>query len=107
MQFDMEMRLKSHWRTTNEEIQIVIADRGPGIPEEQMEAIFEPFVRLERSRSRDTGGIGLGLAIARTIVQAHGGEIVLSNRPGGGLSVCVHLPKNTDLQIVPLPEEPV
>lgn len=90
-----------------EEIQIVIDDRGPGIPEEQMATIFEPFVRLERSRSRDTGGIGLGLAIARTIVQAHGGEIALSNRPAGGLSVCVHLPKNTDPQTVPLPEEPV
>ena len=90
-----------------EEIQIVIDDRGPGIPEEQMATIFEPFVRLEHSRSRDTGGIGLGLAIARTIVQAHGGEIALSNRPAGGLSVCVHLPKNTEPQAVPLPEEPV
>ena len=83
---------------TKEEIQIVIADRGPGIPEEQMETIFEPFVRLERSRSRDTGGVGLGLAIARTIVQAHGGEIALSNRPDGGLTVRVHVPKNIGLQ---------
>ncbi len=66
---------------TNEEILIVIGDRGPGVPEEQMASIFEPFVRLESSRSRDTGGIGLGLAIARTIIQAHGGEIVLLQPP--------------------------
>ena len=87
-----------------QEIKIIIADRGPGIPKAQMETIFEPFVRLENSRSRDTGGIGLGLAIARTVVQAHGGEIALSNRPGGGLSVCVHLPKDTVQQTAFLSE---
>ena len=83
-----------------EEIQKVIADRGPGIPEEQMATIFEPFVRLERSRSRDTGGIDLSLAIACITVQAHGGGIALSNRPGGELIARVHLPKSTDRQTV-------
>lgn len=71
---------------------ITIADRGPGLPEDQLEAVFAPFVRLETSRSRDTGGAGLGLAIARTIIQAHGGEVRLHNRAGGGLEAVVRLP---------------
>ncbi|WP_372840837.1 ATP-binding protein [Phaeovulum sp.] len=71
---------------------ITIADSGPGLPDDQLEAVFEPFARFEASRSRDTGGAGLGLAIARTIVQAHGGEVHLRNRPEGGLEAVVHLP---------------
>jgi signal transduction histidine kinase len=54
--------------------------------------VFEPFVRLEGSRSRDTGGVGLGLAIARTIIQAHGGTVILRNRREGGLKAVVTLP---------------
>ncbi|RYH07169.1 ATP-binding protein [Tropicimonas sp. IMCC6043] len=71
---------------------IAVKDRGPGIPEEQVEHVFDPFVRLETSRSRDTGGTGLGLSIARTIVQSHGGDITLRNREGGGLAATVTLP---------------
>jgi signal transduction histidine kinase len=71
---------------------ITIADDGPGLPEDQFENVFEPFVRLEGSRSRDTGGVGLGLAIARSIVRAHGGEITLANLPAGGLEATVQLP---------------
>jgi signal transduction histidine kinase len=71
---------------------ITIADLGPGLPEDQLDKVFEPFVRLEGSRSRETGGVGLGLAIAQTIVQAHGGEIVLRNRSEGGLEATVRLP---------------
>jgi len=71
---------------------ITIADDGPGLPQDQFENVFEPFVRLEGSRSRDTGGVGLGLAIARSIVRAHGGEITLANRPAGGLAATVQLP---------------
>ena len=71
---------------------ITIADSGPGLPKDQLEAAFEPFVRLEGSRNRDTGGVGLGLAIARTIVQAHGGTVLLRNRAGGGLDAIVRLP---------------
>ena len=70
----------------------VIEDEGPGIPEVGLERVFEPFVRLEESRSRDTGGTGLGLAIARTIVRGHGGYIRLQNREGGGLRATVTLP---------------
>ena len=71
---------------------ITIADNGPGLPDDQLEAVFEPFVRLEGSRSRDTGGVGLGLAIARTIIQAHGGTVILRNRLQGGLEAVVTLP---------------
>ncbi|WP_319517429.1 ATP-binding protein [uncultured Martelella sp.] len=72
---------------------ILIEDEGPGIPEDEMHRVFEPFVRLETSRSRETGGVGLGLSIARTIILAHGGSIALENRPAGnGLRVTVTLP---------------
>ena len=71
---------------------ITIADRGPGLPEHQLEAVFEPFARFEPSRSRETGGVGLGLAITRTIVQAHGGTVTLRNRCKGGLAAVVRLP---------------
>ena len=73
-------------------LRVVIDDDGPGIPEADFERVFQPFVRLEESRSRETGGIGLGMAIARSIVRAHGGEIALANRPEGGLRVTIRLP---------------
>jgi signal transduction histidine kinase len=73
-------------------IQITVDDDGPGIPEAELGRVFQPFYRLEESRSRDTGGIGLGLAIAQSIVQTHGGELRLANRPDGGLSACISLP---------------
>ncbi len=75
------------------ELRIVIDDDGPGIAHEDSERVFGPFVRLEKSRSRDTGGIGLGMAIARSIIRAHGGDITLSNRPEGGLRATVRLPR--------------
>ncbi len=71
---------------------IIIRDEGPGIPPEELERVFDPFVRLEESRSLETGGSGLGLSIARTIIHAHGGEIVLRNRSEGGLEARVTLP---------------
>lgn len=75
-----------------EEVTITVADDGPGIPADRLEDVFEPFVRLETSRSRETGGVGLGLAIARSAVRAHGGDLTLANRPGGGLLAKVTLP---------------
>ena len=71
---------------------IDIKDQGPGIADEDLEHVFDPYVRLEESRSRDTGGIGLGLSIARTIIQAHGGDLRLLNREGGGLIARIELP---------------
>ncbi len=72
-------------------VRIDIEDDGPGIPPEEMERVFEPFRRLETSRNRETGGSGLGLSIARNIVRAHGGDIVLANEVKG-LRVTVTLP---------------
>lgn len=72
--------------------QIVIEDDGPGIPPDQIERIFEPFVRLEASRSQDTGGIGLGMSIARDIIRRHGGDVRLENMEKGGLRVTIALP---------------
>jgi signal transduction histidine kinase len=74
-------------------IEITIDDSGPGIPEDQLARVFQPFYRLEDSRSRDTGGIGLGLAIAASIVEAHGGELRLANRHTGGLRATIMLPR--------------
>ncbi len=70
---------------------IVIEDDGPGIPQEAMERVFDPFVRMEDSRSRETGGIGLGLSIARDVVRHHGGDIQLANT-GHGLRATILLP---------------
>jgi len=72
---------------------IRVADEGPGIPEDMLERVFEPFYRLETSRNRDTGGTGLGLSIARDVVQMHGGSITLRNRPEGGLIAELRLPR--------------
>ncbi|MDD5390783.1 MAG: ATP-binding protein [Gallionellaceae bacterium] len=72
---------------------IEILDNGPGIPENRMASVFEPFVRLEDSRNRNTGGVGLGLATARDVARAHGGELVLQNLPEGGLLAKLTLPR--------------
>lgn len=74
-------------------IRITIDDEGAGLPDDQLEAVFQPFQRGESSRSRDTGGVGLGLSVVRAIVTAHGGDVTLQNRPEGGLRARVRLPK--------------
>jgi signal transduction histidine kinase len=78
---------------TPKEFDIAIEDQGPGIPESELERVFRPFYRLEASRNRDSGGAGLGLAIARSVVRSQGGDIVLRNRPEGGLRATISLPK--------------
>ncbi len=72
---------------------ISIHDTGQGIPDDQLEAVFAPFYRIEASRSRHTGGVGLGLSIARDIAQKHGGGLTLRNAPEGGLVAALELPK--------------
>lgn len=74
------------------DLTIAVDDEGPGIPEDQLAPVLQPFYRLEGSRNRDTGGMGLGLAIAASIAEAHGGSLSLSNRARGGLRASIVLP---------------
>jgi two-component system, OmpR family, osmolarity sensor histidine kinase EnvZ len=73
-------------------VEIMVDDRGPGVPTDDRERIFEPFLRLDASRNRERGGAGLGLAIARQLIQHHGGAIAVEDRPGGGARFRVWLP---------------
>jgi two-component system osmolarity sensor histidine kinase EnvZ len=73
--------------------EILVDDDGPGIPEAAREAVFRPFFRLEGSRNRSTGGVGLGLTIARDIMRSHGGDLTLETAPQGGLRARLHLPR--------------
>jgi signal transduction histidine kinase len=86
-----EVRLESG----ADEIMIRVEDRGPGIPENFREEVFRPFFRLEGSRSRNSGGSGLGLTVARTVARAHGGDVRLSAASGGGLVATVVLPRQS------------
>lgn len=74
------------------EVLLAVEDKGPGIPEVELGKVFDPFYRVERSRSRDTGGSGLGLAVVRAAARAHGGDVTLTNRSEGGLKALVRLP---------------
>lgn len=78
--------------SVKDEYWISIEDDGPGIPEEQLMQVFLPFYRGDNSRSRQTGGTGLGLAVAKDIIRAHGGTIELKRREAGGLIVLIQLP---------------
>ncbi|MDH5546385.1 MAG: ATP-binding protein [Gammaproteobacteria bacterium] len=73
------------------EISLLIDDQGDGIPPDQFENVFLPFYRIDKSRNRETGGIGLGMSVSRTTIHAHGGKILLSNKKEGGLRVEVKL----------------
>lgn len=78
---------------TESTIVITVDDDGPGIPDAELENVFKPFYRLDFSRNSDTGGVGLGLSVVRTVIHAHGGNIHLHNRAEGGLRVTVTLPQ--------------
>jgi len=78
---------------TGDGYDVLVEDEGPGIPEDDRQRVFEPFVRLESSRNEFTGGTGLGLTLVKAIAEGHGGDVHLENRPGGGLCVRMHLPR--------------
>lgn len=84
-----------HVDDNDDRLEICIEDEGPGIPQMELERVFEPFYRLEASRSRDTGGTGLGLTIAKSIAEGHGGRLTLANRNGGGLEARLILPRSS------------
>lgn len=83
-------------RVSNADGPIIVSidDNGPGIPEEKLDVVTEPFVRLETSRNSETGGVGLGLTIAKSNIEACGGKLRLQNRHGGGLRAVVELPRS-------------
>lgn len=85
-------RIRVALSSADGEARVDIDDDGPGMPEAELERVFEPYVRLEASRARHTGGSGLGLAIARAVIRAQGGEVTLSRRAEGGLRARVALP---------------
>jgi heavy metal sensor kinase len=86
------VRLSAHPSGSGDRVQIAVSDSGPGIPAEHLPHIFDRFYRVDRARSRELGGAGLGLAIARDLTQAHGGEISVTSVPGEGSTFTVHLP---------------
>ena len=93
-----------------ERVVLTVEDEGPGIPRSERERVFDPFYRIENSRDPNTGGVGLGLSVTRSIIWEHGGDIILGTRKGGGLSVRVELPTGavsgrSDTKDVPSPEE--
>lgn len=85
-------RARVRMQTTAAIVEIVVEDDGPGIPPDKIEKVFSPFYRLESSRNRETGGIGLGLSIARDVIRHHGGDITLANT-GRGLRATITLPR--------------
>jgi len=90
-QTEVEVRLKCETSGASEGT-IWVRDHGPGVPESSLEELFRPFFRLDESRERSTGGVGLGLAIAQRAVRLHGGEIKAQNCAGGGLEVIISFP---------------
>jgi two-component system osmolarity sensor histidine kinase EnvZ len=85
-------RVLVHAGRRGDRIEILVDDDGPGIPADKREEVFRPFYRLEGSRSRETGGTGLGLTIARDVIHGHGGDITLGDSPAGGLRARLSLP---------------
>lgn len=93
VRYGQRARVRLERRADGEGLDILIDDEGPGIPAADRERVFDSFVRLEESRNRHTGGVGLGLSIARSILRGHGGDIALEEVPSkGGLRVRLHLP---------------
>jgi signal transduction histidine kinase len=88
----VEIALTSEERSGGREAVLRVSDAGPGVPEDALEKMFEPFYRLDDARGRLTGGVGLGLAITERAVRFHGGKVSAFNRPEGGLMVEIRLP---------------
>ncbi len=94
---DVEIRLAHESNNGKDEAVVRVVDRGPGVPQEALEKLFRPFYRLDDARERQTGGVGLGLAITERAVRLHGGTVRAVNRPEGGLMVEIRLPMESSL----------
>lgn len=103
----VEIRLQRTKHPNGAEALLAVTDFGPGVPPESLEKLFQPFYRLDDARDRQTGGVGLGLAITERAVRFHGGRVAASNRPEGGLLVEIHLPLVSDEPRAPKTVEPV
>ena len=88
----VEVRLERQQSAKGEEVVVRVLDSGPGVPDEALQKIFEPFYRLDDARNRQTGGAGLGLSIADRAIRLHGGQLRASNRKEGGLEVEIRIP---------------
>jgi two-component system sensor histidine kinase CpxA len=102
---EVEIRLKMGMVHGQKQAEIEVSDRGPGIPESQLSAIFRPFYRVDYARSPDTGGFGVGLAIAERAVRLHHGELNAMNRKSGGATIRITLPALETKPEVTLPNE--
>jgi len=99
----VEVRLERQQSATGEEIVVRVLDSGPGVPDEALQKILEPFYRLDDARNRQTGGAGLGLSIADRAIRLHGGQLHASNRKEGGLEVEIRIPAGRPAQGFALP----
>jgi signal transduction histidine kinase len=97
---DVEVSLKYHSNEDETMARIEVRDHGPGVPPTSLEDLFRPFYRLDDSRERKTGGVGLGLAITKQAVVLHGGKVIAANAPGGGLEVQITLPATPSIQLM-------
>jgi signal transduction histidine kinase len=75
----------------DDSVELSVADRGPGIPDEEVARVFERFYRVDKSRARDPGGTGLGLAIVKHLIELHGGSVRVENRPEGGARFTIRI----------------
>ena len=99
---DVEIHLQSVQSNGTPEALLQVTDSGPGVPEDALTKLFQPFYRIDDSRGRHTGGVGLGLAITDRAVRLHGGSVQASNRPGGGLLVEIRLPLSRRVLLQPV-----
>lgn len=103
---EVEIHLQHTRQNGKHEAVIAVNDRGPGVPQEALEKLFRPFYRIDDARGRQTGGVGLGLAITERAIRLHGGTVRATNRPQGGLCVEIQLPLDPELQPASIPETP-
>src|SRR5690625_6064159 len=101
-QKDSDIRVELAFLPEGRSYAVTISDTGPGVPEEKLDDIFQPVYRLDEARNRESGGYGLGLAIAQRSVALHQGSIEDPNRPEGGLCVSVRMPAVAKCAAIPL-----